>query len=222
MKLKNIFLSFYLFFSMCICAFASENNKNRNIESRYKTITYDVFGGIMYSAGFNKFEEISSSFMPTKTHSLFVFAGIDLYAGGYYDKIAKRYKEYLITPMFGIQFDYNIWNKSNNNDYFSLKNNFNLLVRLGVLFKLKFDTNAKLYFILGMAHNIFKNSDISYIMNIKTNEFKNKSTAICGVLVLALTLLLKNISCLVWNIEQYHFYQKILILDLTKLKCKTI
>ena len=165
--MKKILLSLFIFCFSSLFVLADEVANEKKVPSKYKMITYDVFGGLMYGAGFASFDDVDETGISPdiRVNSLYLFAGADFYAGGYYDKIAKRYKEYLITPMFGVQFDYNVWNKSSDNgNIFTLKNHLNLLFRLGVLFKLKFDTNAKLYFLVGMAQNSLKVLGNHYIL----------------------------------------------------------
>lgn len=172
--MKKIFLYFCLFCLSSHISVASEDNKQK-VSSRYKTITYDVFGGLMYGFGFHGVHFFDST-AKINTGNLSLLVGIDVYIGGYYDKVVKRYREYLIVPMAGVQFDYSLTNSNKTQiNTMQIKNNLNLLFRLGALFKLKFDTNVKLYFLIGMTYNHVYVSNNVMLEYLAGNEFSKVS-----------------------------------------------
>ena len=64
-----------------------------------KKITYDIFGGLMYGVGFHDVYFFDST-AKINTGNLSLLVGVDAYIGGYYDKVVKRYREYLIVRIF--------------------------------------------------------------------------------------------------------------------------
>lgn len=128
------------------------------IESKYKFITFDLFGGVMYGGGVGDWGEQN---MKNSVTGLYGFAGIDFYLGGYFDKFRKVNRERLISPLIGMQIDYNFL-PTEKTDCFSYADKFSLLFRLGVLFKLKYDINLKLYAIVGFNYGTFKMDNSSY------------------------------------------------------------
>ena len=159
-KIKSILiLSIFLACFNLDLSLSAEQQKQQSYgtfgKAKYNFITFDLFGGVMYGYSLDDYKNDMTSAYDIKdtTQSLSLFAGIDFYFGGYFDKMRKRYREYLITPLVGVEFDYNVWNKTKTDiGEISNKDQYSFHTRIGGMFKLKGDINLKIYALLGFAN----------------------------------------------------------------------
>ena len=146
---------------------------------KYSTITYDIYAGVKIGYfSHNYTEDAYGYFQDMLQMSKFqfsAFAGIDFYLGGYYDEYYKIRRERLISPLIGVQIDKNFGSIKATRGT-SYKEDFNILFKLGAVFKLKYDVNMKSYVLVGLSKNKFNGVDIvsleDYIAkSVKTERF---------------------------------------------------
>ena len=175
MKMKYTVISLLIAFIVKIStvnALETDNKQQETFSSvygkylevkKYSTITYDIYAGVKIghfshesaNDGYGYFHDM----VRMSKFQFSAFAGIDFYLGGYYDEYYKIKRERLISPLIGVQIDKNFGSLKATLGT-SYKEDFNILFKLGVVFKLKYDVNMKSYVLVGLSKNKINGVDI--------------------------------------------------------------
>lgn len=176
MKMKYTVISFLIAFIVkmsTVNALETDNKKHETFSSvygkylevkKYSTITYDIYAGVKigyFSHSYDAKDDYGyfQDMLRMSKFQVSAFAGIDFYLGGYYDEYYKIRRERLISPLIGVQIDKNFGSLKTTLGT-SYKEDFNILFKLGVVFKLKYDVNMKSYVLVGLSKNKFTGVDI--------------------------------------------------------------
>ena len=135
---------------------SSEAQKvDRNNERKYNTVAYNLYVGLGYNyktqvsdTPYDDFDMKSNTSLKGSSGS-FLF-GADFYLGGYFDNNFNTRREYLISPFMGVEIGVP-FSKIKNSSDFSWKESFNIVGKIGFVFKLKNDIDMKVYTLFGAS-----------------------------------------------------------------------